>query len=165
MKKTFLIGMMLLTANSALAVTAQDFVGSYRLVNSQVEGDTFCYQGVIVAQEDERLSLYRSDITEGALISAEVNGPKREVSFSHGEALSKTKGKESVTLDDKGTLTFEFSGVESLLGIPAMRTADGVAMKLSADGKSLYAVRKTFDGPVAGLGKNAKALCEYQRVK
>ena len=143
-----------------------DLIGHYNLVNSQVEGKTFCYRNIdIVQEENGLLSLYRSDTSEyGPIVSAAVNGAKRENSYSHGEALSTTKGNDSVIFKDE-TLSFAFDGVTSILGVPAMRTSDSFTIKLSADKKTAYAVRKTFDGPVAGLGKRAKALCEYSKAE
>ncbi|MEK2646531.1 hypothetical protein [Bdellovibrio sp. BCCA] len=164
MKKTILLGMILLGTSSAFA-GAKDFIGSYRLLKDQVEGETFCYKGLDVVEENGLLNLYRSDITEyGPIISAELNGKSRDVKYSHGEALSTTKGEDTVTLKDD-TLTFAFNGRESLIGIPAMRVSDSVAIKLSADKKTAYVLRKTFEGPVIGLGKKGKALCEYQVLK
>lgn len=163
MKKMILLGTVLLGTSSAFAAGAKDFVGSYKLINDQVEGETFCYDSLVVAEEKGLTNLYRGDMTSyGPIISAELNGKKRDVSTSHGEALSSTKGQDSVTLKNE-TLTFSFEGRESLMGIPAVRVTDSVAIKLSADKKLAYAVRKTFEGPVIGLGKKGKALCEYSK--
>ncbi|WII72881.1 hypothetical protein QJS83_03225 [Bdellovibrio sp. 22V] len=164
MKKTILFGMLMLGTSVSSASTVQKFIGDYQLQKSQVDGETFCYQGIMIREDDGLLSLYRSDISYSALISAEVNGEAREVSASHGEAMTSTKGKDTVTLDKSGTLTFDFTGRSNILGIPAMRESDSLALKLSADGKTAYAVRKTFEGPVAGLGKKGKALCEYRKI-
>lgn len=165
MKKAILFGMVLLGTSSAFAAGAKDFVGSYKLINDQVEGEIFCFDSLIIAQEDGLTNLYRGDASGyGPMISAELNGKKRDVSASHGEALSSTKGQDAVTLKND-TLTFSFEGRESFIGIPAMRVTDSVAIKLSADKKIAYAVRKTFEGPVIGLGKKGKALCEYQITK
>ncbi|MDG0816859.1 hypothetical protein [Bdellovibrio svalbardensis] len=161
--KVLVASLVLLAASSSFAASASNFEGSYRLTKSQVDGDTFCYNGIIIAKEENQLAFYRADISYSPLFKAEVNGEARAVSGSHGEAMSSYKGTESVTLDAKGLLTFEFKAVNKFLGIPATREKETNTLQLSKDGKKLRAVRATFEGPVAGIGKRAKALCEYDR--
>ncbi len=161
--KVLVASLVLLAANSAFAGAASNFVGSYRLTSSQVDGDTFCFQGLDIKQEDDSLALYRSDVSEFPMYKAEVNGEVREISGSHGEAMTSYKGQDTVTLDEKGLLTFESKTVNKFLGVPATREKDSYTIQLSKDGKKVRAVRATFVGPIAGIGKRAKALCEYDR--
>ncbi|KYG68282.1 hypothetical protein AZI87_03225 [Bdellovibrio bacteriovorus] len=159
MKKTVLLGLLLLGSSSAFA-SIQDYIGRYDLQREELKDGTFCYEGLIVSKEGKEISLYRSDITEFALVKSELNS-SREVRSSHGEAMTTTKGKDSVTLKDDGTLVFQFSGIESILGVPASRVKDAVALKLSDDKSTLFAVRKTADG-LAGLNRG-EARCVYKR--
>ncbi|KYG62094.1 hypothetical protein [Bdellovibrio bacteriovorus] len=159
MKKSVLMGLLLLGSSSAFA-GVQDYIGRYDLQREELKDGTFCYEGLIVRQEGKELSLYRSDITDFALVKSELNS-SREVRTSHGEAMTTTKGKDSVTLKDDGSLVFQFSGIESILGVPASRVKDAVALKLSDDKNTLFAVRKTADG-LAGLNRG-EARCVYKR--
>lgn len=153
------MGLLLLGSSSALA-GVQDYIGRYDLQREELKDGTFCYEGLIVRQEGKELSLYRADITDFALVKSDLNS-SREVRTSHGEAMTTTKGKDSVTLKDDGSLVFQFSGIESILGVPASRVKDAVALKLSDDKNTLFAVRKTADG-LAGLNRG-EARCVYKR--
>nr|BFD60661.1 hypothetical protein CKG001_27680 [Bdellovibrio sp. CKG001]BFD64075.1 hypothetical protein BdHM001_27560 [Bdellovibrio sp. HM001]BFD68266.1 hypothetical protein HAGR004_32880 [Bdellovibrio sp. HAGR004] len=156
--KQVIFGMLLLSASSALA-SADQFAGTYRLTSSQVEGDTFCYDSFTIEVNGNEASFNR----DGYMIySGEVNGPKRKVSYSHGEALSSTKGYEQVTLE-KGVLSFQFKGTSSFVGVPATREESTISMKLSQDGSKLTLLRKEFEGVAFGLGKKAAASCQYTR--
>ncbi len=64
MKKLILVTMAVFVSSSAFA-GLNDLIGHYNLVNSQVEGKTFCYRNIdIVQEENGLLSLYRSDTSE-----------------------------------------------------------------------------------------------------
>ncbi|KHD89279.1 MAG: hypothetical protein OM95_04370 [Bdellovibrio sp. ArHS] len=159
MKKMILTGLILLGSSSAFA-GIQDYIGRFDLQKQELEDGTFCYQGLIITKEGQEISLFRSDATEFAIIRSDLNS-SREVRYSHGEAMSTTKGTDSVTLKSDGSLLLQFSGVESFLGVPASRVKDAMALKLSDDKKTLFAVRKTADG-LAGLSRG-EARCVYQR--
>lgn len=165
MKKIILLAAILMTGTSVFAASpASKFMGNFSLVDSKIDGETFCFQGITIAEEDDGLiSLYRSDMSGyGPMISAELNGEPRENSASHGEALSGRKGKDTVTLEN-GVLTFKYKGVNNFMGIPTTRESDTISIALAKDGKTLAVTRSTFEGPVVGIGKKAKALCAYQK--
>jgi hypothetical protein len=149
---------------SAFAATAaSDFVGTYALVHEQVEGKTFCFNGIQIVLEGNEMSLYRQDIADFAMFKAQVNGSPREVRGSHGEAMSSSVGENTVTLDRNGVLIFAYTGIEKVMGIPMARSKDAYALRLSQDGKSIEAIRSTFDGVMTGIGSKGKATCQYRR--
>lgn len=95
MKKVF-FGAILLAASSAMA-SGDQFLGSYHLTKSEVTGKTFCYDSFSIQQTEDGLVAFSVDGYN--LYAGEVNGAKRKVSFSHGEALSTTKGYDQVALE------------------------------------------------------------------
>lgn len=156
--KKIMFGAILLAASSAMA-SGEQFLGSYHLTKSEVTGKTFCYDSFSIEKTDDGVAF---SVDGYNIYAGEVNGDKRKVSYSHGEALSSTKGYDQVTLE-KGVLSFQFKGTESFVGVPATRVESTVSMKLSNDGKTLTLLRKEFSGVAFGIGKSAKALCEYTR--
>lgn len=162
--KKVVFAALLLSTSSALA-DVSSFIGRYDLNASDINGETFCYDGVIISENEEsELEFYRADVTYMPLYKGVVNGEAREVSGSHGEALSSSKGKEKVTYKN-GTLTFQYSGVNKFLGVPASRVQSGVSMKISEKGRVLTLTRKEFEGVAFGVGRDAVAKCEYIRSK
>lgn len=163
MMKSVLATAVLLASTSAFAApTIKNFIGTYDLVANQVEGETFCFPRITISEEDDgTIGLYREDSSYGPMIHAELNGPLRSDSGSHGEALGGRKGKDSVTLDN-GVLTFEYRGTQTFMGVPAGRESDKISITIAKDGKTLAVTRTTFEGPISGIGKKAKALCGYR---
>lgn len=162
--KAFLAMTVLFTSVNGFAATSlNDFLGTYRLVNQKVEGETFCFERVSVAEDaDGTVGFYGPDMSYGPMIKAELNGAPRQNSGSHGEAMSSRKGQDSVTLKND-ILTFTYTGINKFMGLPVSREKETVALKLAADGKTLALTRTTFEGVASGIGSKGKALCVYSK--
>lgn len=161
-KSILAVAVLLASTSSFAAPTIKNFIGSYDLVDSKVEGEAFCFQRITISKEDDgTIGLYREDTSYGPMINAELNGPGRKNSASHGEALGGRKGKDVVTLNN-GILTFEYKGTQSFLGVPAARESDTISIAIAKDGKTLAVTRTMFEGAIAGIGKKGKALCAYK---
>lgn len=167
MKHSMITGFVFLIANTVMTNamarpnTINDFLGQYDLQNQHVDG-TFCFDGLEIIQEENRLSVYRSDMAQAPVYSAEVNGPARVVKGSHGEAMSSYSGTEAAVFKEN-TLFFKFEAVNKIMGVPMTRESDEISLVISNDKSTLGLRRKTFEGPVAGIGSRARAECTYQR--
>lgn len=159
--------MSLILGLNAHALAPKDFAGTYQLSLENSERNNtklFCYKALTVTFKKNQAQLYRSDSGSygGPLYEAPVNGPSRENNSSHGEGMSSSKGADKVSFV-KDVLAFEYSGVDSVFGLPMTRTSDSVAMKLSADKKTLTVLRGQFSGLVKGVGQKDKITCIYQK--
>lgn len=163
MTKFLLIPALMLAATSSFAAgSVQKFTGNFKLVDSKTDNNAFCFEGIAIREDKGLVSIYRSDISGyGPMISAELNGEARETSGSHGEAMSSSKGTDTVTLKND-ILTFEYKGITKLFGIPAGRESDTLAIQIAKDGKTLAVTRTTFEGSIAGIGTKGTALCVYR---
>lgn len=161
MKKTFLLALVALTFQ-AQAQSVQDFIGQYDLIDSQRDGDTFCFTGITIKKENSSLALYRNDFPYEVMFKAEVNGSSRAVSGSHGEAMSSYKGSQTV-VHESNKLTFSYRGIVSLFGVPSYREGDDYTFTISEDGERLKAMRKSFEGVTYGIGSSSMAECLYER--
>jgi hypothetical protein len=150
----------------AHATLITDFVGSYDLTvenPGKVETKLFCHKGLAIELDGNEAKLYSADsMSYGPMYQAVVNGSGKSNKGSHGEGMSARKGEDTVSFANE-TLSFEYSGVEYLFGLPVSRAADSVAVKLSGDKKTLYVTRGEFAGPVKGIGKRDKINCIYER--
>ena len=164
---SFKIGLLIsFLSTFAFAANVSEFLGDYRLTKEQKEGKTFCFPRIKIESGKRELNLYRTDSGYGfadyPLYSGVVNGPKIPVSSSHGEALETSKGTQSVTLKNN-TLTFIYSGVNSLVYIPVTRDSDEYAFTLTNDKRTLLATRTVFEGVAKFIGKKSVAKCTYSK--
>lgn len=162
--KAFLGTLVLFTSTTSFAATSiNDFLGTYSLIDQKVEGETFCHERLTVSLDTENaISLFGPSSSYGPMISAKLNGEPRKNSASHGEAMSSRKGQDTVTFKND-TLTFQYSGVNKLMGVPVSRETDTFSLKVSADSHTLKVTRIVFEGVAAGIGSTGKALCTYSK--
>lgn len=160
MKLTF-IATTLLASQFVLAAPIDSFIGRYELKSQKtVKGEAFCFQGIIVSEDRENVSLFRSDVTAAPMFKAPLNDPRgRETRGSHGEGLSSSKGLDTVMLKN-GVLTFANKTKVKMLGLPAGTESDIYALKLGRNGE-LLAQRTTDES----FGSKGQINCVYSKEK
>lgn len=136
------------------------FEGDYTLVAHREEGRAFCYDAIRIVQEKGLANLYvDQNMSYGPAYSAEINGPSRKETGNHDQGMSRSSGQDKVTLE-KGVLSFQYKGVEKVLGVPVTLETDRLSFRWSPQSKSLVASREVS----VNLVKIDRANCVYQGV-
>lgn len=155
MKVLLLVSLAALSFQAFASNNIKDFVGRYDLIEQTVDGDTFCFEKVMISHRGNVVDVFREVTSYGPMYSAELNGASRETSGSHGEAGSSRKGEDTITLKN-GVLTASYKGSVRVAGIPVSRESDTLEMTLSPNKKEFNVIRTTR----AGFSKG-KATCRY----
>jgi hypothetical protein len=155
MKVLLLASLAALSFQAFASNNIKDFVGRYDLIEQSVDGDTFCFEKVMISHRGNIVDVFREVTSYGPMFSAELNGAPRETSGSHGEAGSSRKGEDTITLKN-GVLTASYKGSVRVAGIPVSRESDSLEISLSSDKKGINVTRTTREGFSKG-----KASCRY----
>jgi hypothetical protein len=160
MKSSILI-LSLMAAVQSFGFTANDFAGRFKLHSEIVNGDSFCFQEIIISIQGKNLEFYRTDMSDYPLYKAEINGEKRSVKGSHGEAFSTSKGSDQVTFA-KSKLVVQYKGTESFIGLPSSKDSDTLTMSFAKNMDTMNMTREMKELSILG-SKKGLATCEYIR--